>query len=113
MADPVCFRCAKPIAPGPFMLFEGERPVHKGCWGKEQDLPQAELPQVFSFMSAAVKGTPKSCRCMQCRLVKGREKTQPGQREMEERAFRRGQKVALRVGQEDCVVPAPRGDYHA
>lgn len=61
----------------------------------------------------AVKGTPKSCKCMMCRLVKGNEKTQPGLREMEERAFRRAQKVALQKGQDDCVVPAPRGDYHA
>jgi hypothetical protein len=50
MVSPVCVRCHQPINHD-HLQFEGERPVHKSCWGKEQGLPQADLPQVFSYMT--------------------------------------------------------------
>jgi len=46
-----CFRCGQEVAPGFAMHFEGERPVHKGCYGKEIPAPKVELPQVFSWMT--------------------------------------------------------------
>ena len=33
------------------MNFEGERPVHKGCYGRDMPTPQVNLPPVYSWMT--------------------------------------------------------------
>lgn len=63
-----------------------------------------------------MKMKPKSCGCQMCRWVKGGEKTQPGVREMEERAFRRRQHVLEKraiLDEEQDFDAVPYGDYHA
>lgn len=51
MKNPVCFRCGQEIANGFAMNFEGERPVHKGCYGRDMPTPQVNLPPVYSWMT--------------------------------------------------------------
>jgi hypothetical protein len=56
-----------------------------------------------------MKATPKSCSCRSCKRGKA-TKTGRWHENLEERAFRRFTKQALRKGEED-IPPAPNGDY--
>lgn len=55
------------------------------------------------------KGTPKSCSCRACRRGKG-TRLQKKLITLEERAFRRGVRLALRKGEEPGQI-APYGGY--
>lgn len=47
MTEPIiCFRCSQEIARGHAMHFEGDRAVHKGCYGK---VFEPKLPALQDF----------------------------------------------------------------
>ena len=57
MVSPVCVRCHQPINHD-HLQFEGERPVHKSCWGKfpvhQDDLPIPPLPGIGQHRQAGL-----------------------------------------------------------
>lgn len=59
-----------------------------------------------------MKSTPKSCSCRQCRAQRSRNGAGELMK-LEERAFRHGQKQALKQGREVELMPAGIRQYAA